>query len=98
MMSRQFGNVAYFPSFEIATGQFNRGAYFARDLRSVTEEGVRHVMSMFFRHACVGVSIHDTAASDSILVDPTLREAEKMVKVLCDEELLDASEVDGSAG
>ena len=51
-LSRQFENVAYFPSFEIVTGQQNRGAYFASDLRSITEEGVQHVMSIFLRHAC----------------------------------------------
>ena len=43
-------NVAYFPSYEIVTGPFARGSYFAEDLRSVTEEGVSHVMRMFFKY------------------------------------------------
>lgn len=42
--------VAYMPSYEIITGQYARGRYFAADLRSVTEEGVGHVMRVFFRH------------------------------------------------
>src|SRR5206468_1674765 len=33
-------NVDYFPSYEIITGQFNRGRYFEDDLRSVKPEGV----------------------------------------------------------
>ncbi len=31
--------VAYFPSYEVITGNYNRGGYFAEDLRSVTEAG-----------------------------------------------------------
>src|SRR5205823_7433624 len=32
---KEHRNVDYFPSYEIITGQFNRGAYFEGDLRSV---------------------------------------------------------------
>lgn len=88
-MSRQFENVAYFPSFEVITGQFNRGTYYADDLRSITEDGVRHVMSLFFRHACVdpaGLPFEPTRSRPD---DVTLREAERLVEVLCDEELID---------
>jgi hypothetical protein len=42
--------VDYFPSYEIITGNFNRGAYFGNDLRSITEEGVSHVMRLFLKH------------------------------------------------
>ena len=45
------GFVHYFPSYEIITGAFNRGRYFAGDLRNVTEEGVAHVMRLFLKHA-----------------------------------------------
>jgi len=38
-------NVAYFPSYEIVTGGFGKTSYFAEDCRSVTEEGVAHVMA-----------------------------------------------------
>jgi hypothetical protein len=37
----------YFPSYEIITGAFTRGAYFGEDLRSVTTEGIEHVMRCF---------------------------------------------------
>lgn len=48
--SRAREGVAYFPSFEIVTGAFHRGAYFADDLRSVTDAGVAHVMRLFLQH------------------------------------------------
>ena len=40
-------DVAYFPSYEIITGPHARGMYFADDLRSVTEDGVRQVHGTF---------------------------------------------------
>lgn len=43
--------VHYFPSFEVITGIYNRGAYYADDLRNVTETGVGHVMRLFLHHA-----------------------------------------------
>jgi hypothetical protein len=49
-LANRHPHVAYFPSFEIITGAFNRGRYFAEDLREVTMEGVGHVMKTFMRH------------------------------------------------
>ena len=43
-------NVAYFPSFEIVTGNFARGKYFSEDNRTVTEAAIAHVMKIFMRH------------------------------------------------
>jgi hypothetical protein len=43
-----FDNVHYFASFEIITGTGNTHAYFANDRRSVTQEGIDHVMKCFF--------------------------------------------------
>jgi hypothetical protein len=43
--------VHYFPSYEVITGAYTRGRYFAEDLRNVTEEGVSHVMRLFLSHA-----------------------------------------------
>jgi hypothetical protein len=43
-----FSNVHYFASYEIITGTANTGAYFAEDRRSVTQEGIDHVMNCFF--------------------------------------------------
>jgi GSCFA family len=49
-IAADYDDVAYFPSYEIITGNYNRGRYFASDLRSVTEEGVEHVMRLFMKH------------------------------------------------
>jgi hypothetical protein len=50
MLCAQFNHVHYFPSYEIITGAFSRGAYYAEDLRNVLESGVSHVMSLFMKH------------------------------------------------
>lgn len=63
-VARSAANVTYFPSYEIITGSFNRGSYFAPDLRSVTPEGVDHVMRVFFRHfspdATIAAAVRET--------------------------------------
>lgn len=51
--SERFPSVAYFPSYEIIVGHYNKGAYFEPDLRSVTAAGVDHVMRCFFRNFTV---------------------------------------------
>jgi hypothetical protein len=48
-VSRTVEGTAYFPAYEIVSGNYTRGRYFASDLRSVTEDGVQHVMSVFLR-------------------------------------------------
>ena len=80
--------MAYFPSFEIVTGNFARGKYFADDFRSVTDAGVAHVMKMFMRHFA--------GESTSRKVDTEAEEAEEHEKavgevldLICEEEWLD---------
>lgn len=51
-VAAQDEGIAYLPSYEIITGPFSRGRYYAPNLREVTEEGVAHVMRLFFRHYC----------------------------------------------
>lgn len=51
-------NVAYFPSYEIITGNFSKGAYFGKDCRSITEDGVNHVMKLFFKHYAKGINLN----------------------------------------
>lgn len=51
-MAARLSDVDYFPSYEIITSAFSRGAYYASDLREVEERGVRHAMRTFFRHYC----------------------------------------------
>lgn len=83
--------IAYFPSFEIVTGPHTRGRYFETDLRSVTDEGVSHVMKLFLKHYT------DFSAEDAIdqahrnvnLSDEHLAIMQKGAAIICEEELLD---------
>lgn len=89
VMRQRFANVHYFPSYEIITGAFSRGAYYADDLRNVVEEGVRHVMRLFMLHAA---GIEQPAASSAVGETPEsiyLAAAQRLVDVECDEALLD---------
>jgi hypothetical protein len=92
MLTKRFGNVRYFPSYEIITGAHARGAYFAEDLRNVTENGVSHVMRLFTQHATNHTS--ETPAVAEEIQTPakgagTLSLAEQIIQVECDEALLD---------
>lgn len=87
-MYRRFENVHYFPSYEIITGAFSRGAYYAPDLRNVVEDGVAHVMRLFMQNA--------TAQAESVPEQPStpqedehLRASARLVEVECDEVALD---------
>ena len=88
-MRQRFANVHYFPSYEIITGAFNRGAYYATDLRNVIEDGVSHVMRLFMQHAA-GTEIPPGAkrAPDASATDH-LTAAQRLVEVECDEVSLD---------
>src|SRR5207302_4807532 len=96
--------VHYFPAYEIVTGNFSRGSYFAEDLRSIREEGVKHVMSLFFQHATEGaapdkpVEPVDEGQREDEEVRALERENEELVQVLCDEELLGATAVTADGG
>ena len=80
--------IAYFPSYEIVTGAFSRGRYFAEDLRSVTEAGVDHVMRLFLLHATEdgGQAAVSRAPSDG---QDHFDRLSRAVRVLCEEEALD---------
>lgn len=89
-LRRERPNVHYFPSYEIITGAFNRGSYYAADLRNVLEVGVSHVMRLFMAHAA-GKAVKKArrkppAASAS---EKHRSAAEKLVEVECDEIALD---------
>ncbi|MFB9953211.1 GSCFA domain-containing protein [Rhizobium puerariae] len=86
------GNVAYFPSYEIITGSFSRGSYFAEDLRSVREEGVDHVMKLFFKHATEESDLaSEPSQQEEQRPDPFLEKMSNVVAVLCEEELIEKS-------
>jgi hypothetical protein len=89
MLCRRYDRVHYFPSYEIITGPFSRGRYYGQDLRSVTEEGVSHVMRLFLQHATDGKAAAPPSEPASDRRDDFLAAAEELVEVECDEVALD---------
>lgn len=89
---KRFPNVDYFPSYEIITGAHARGSYFAKNLREVVEDGVEHVMSVFFRHYTeVSAPNVEPAAAEAAAKaenDDFVKRSEKIVATICEEELL----------
>jgi hypothetical protein len=95
-LSSQLSEVHYFPSYEIITGPHARGRYYAEDAREVVEDGVDHVMRIFFAHA----TDEETARSDRPAREAAnraaqrarIREMRRIVNVICDENSLDVAE------
>ena len=91
MLADKYDFVDYFPSYEIITSPQCCGHYFAEDMRSVTEQGVEHVMDVFFSHYADSPS--NSELSGSVKISPKQnhsQEMEKLVRVLCDEEMIDS--------
>lgn len=88
--------IDYFPSYEIITGNFNRGVYYDADLRNVTEHGVSHVMKNLFKHY-FGRSIRAIKTGAAAASSPqkpagastTESSSAKAARVVCDEERLE---------
>lgn len=82
----------YFPSYEIITGSYNKGAYFEADLRSVKPEGVSHVMDCFSKAYFTkdAVSSEDSRARNESLNDIIVDHdrSQLMNDIICDEEVL----------
>jgi hypothetical protein len=96
MLVARFPHVSYFPSYEIITGSFSRGAYYADDLRNVLENGVAHVMGLFMKHAAGEApepAREVKAEAKSQPVAPAANDyqelAARLVEVECDEAGLD---------
>lgn len=81
-------NVAYFPSYEIVTGGYSRGSYFADDLRSVTNDGVAHVMRLFLKHYGAGAGEDDAAAAPAAEAPRPQRSLAELTALVCEEEAL----------
>ncbi len=91
ILARRFDAVHYFPSYEIITGAFNRGAYFAPDLRNVLEAGVSHVMRVFLAHTTGTAPLPSpAAAAPSPSPESEFAKASAaLIEVECDETALD---------
>ena len=92
-LSRANNHVAYFPSYEIITGNFSRGQYYSDNLRDVTELGVSHVMRLFLQHAAEatgegGVEEPDVAGGSPGKFYAKMQE---VMNTVCEEALIEAS-------
>ena len=93
-LRKRYDYIHYFPSYEVITGAYNHGAYYADDLRNVTEEGVEHAMKLVMRYATdESASQHDEKivkpAAKSDPRDTSTIAAKAFVEVECDEAMLD---------
>ena len=88
MISQSFKEVYYFPSYEIIIGHYNRGRYFDADLRSVTREGVDHVLSVFMRHLAAEPETPKPLMPATVPNDPFMDEMQALAEAECDEEVL----------
>ena len=86
-MVEEFGDVDYFPSYELIASPFSRGFFFEPNMRSVAESGVDAVMRVFFSEHGKG------AAEAEENIPPTKAKVGPMASaedVICEEKLLDA--------
>lgn len=75
IFTQKFDNAAYFPSYEIVSSHYNRGAYYAEDLREVNSTGVDHVMHLLLKHYTYNNNLSSSEYEEA--------------RVVCDEENLD---------
>jgi len=89
--ARAFDDVWYFPSYEVITGAYNRGAYFEKDLRSVTPDGVAHVMRLFVEHGTMQGGPSTTPVPKKQRDDEADLDAEMRnnFEIVCDEEAIE---------
>jgi hypothetical protein len=85
--------VAYFPSYEVITGNHAQGRYYDTDLRSVKADGVAHVMRLFMKHYASDATSPSTATAIGDEQRDTgdavaMRQMEAAAAVMCDEEAL----------
>jgi hypothetical protein len=83
----KYEDVAYFPSYEIITGNYSRGNYYANDLRSITEEGVSHVMRLFLLHYAelTSNSCVESSGNENGLYQDFQKNMQDLVEVNCEE-------------
>jgi len=86
-IARAYDHVEYFPSYEIITGSYSRGVYFDPDLRTVTSEGVSHVMKIFMHHYALFDDSPTSATKDDKPAE-IIRKPSALFEIVCDEEAI----------
>ncbi|MDD5274981.1 MAG: GSCFA domain-containing protein [Methylovulum sp.] len=80
--------VCYFPAYEIITGNHAGHNYFNEDRRSVTAQGVEHVMRLFMAHMTEQAGPNSATENYTPEELAALTEMDELVETICDEELL----------
>jgi len=89
--------VDYFPSYELITGNFNKSKYYSDNLREISPDGVKYVMSFFTRSYLDKHNNLDNANKhknsndvEHYLINNGYDKYKNEIKdIICDEELLD---------
>lgn len=87
-VSKNNAKIAYFPSYEIITGTYNKGKYFENDLREVTDSGVSHVMGLFMQHYAESPTEAMSMAEDKKTVIQADTRPSRLFQIVCDEEMI----------
>ena len=103
VLSRSLNQVAYFPSYEIVAGGYAPTDYFAPDRRSVTQDGVAHVMRVFERHfikrSAAGEALRGAwrALGPMRSAAPAEDPIAAAMRLMCDEEALSMERLEPSS-
>lgn len=89
-ISKIHDHVAYFPSYEIVTSINSRGSYFSEDCRSVSTQGVDHVMSLFDKHVLTHAEEGSLPRTRPSTEAASFVQARREVEIICEEDLFDA--------
>jgi len=81
-------NIAYFPSFDLATVSPNVSRFYRPDTRRITSAGIDQTMRIFFKHLTTQSS--QSAAVRALKLDIAV-EAETNNRVVCDEEAIETA-------
>ena len=100
-LTRSLKQVAYFPSYEIVAGGYAPIDYFAPDRRSVTQEGVAHVMRVFERHFIKRNAAEEALrgairALTPVRAAPADDPVAAAVRLMCDEEALSLERIEAA--
>jgi hypothetical protein len=79
----------YFPSYEIVTGPYARGRYWADGAREVTEEGVAVVMEVFVRSRMPDLAEGAASVAPAPSADDAAKRLQAVLDAECDELFLD---------
>lgn len=97
-ISKTHDHVAYFPAYEIVTSINSRGSYFSEDCRSVSKQGVAHVMSLFDKHVLTHTKDVSLPGTHSSTEAESFAQARRELEIICEEDLFDTGDMPSPDG